>query len=102
VSRAVVALCLTPTRYPKSFLGTLLQHLKIVISDAELRIDPMLLQCCQGDFSEISGHLTRHYVSQLKQWSFTLITSASPFQNVKVSLAPQRRSTAPTHAPASH
>jgi len=64
--------------YPATALGLVLRTLRIGIANATVELQGAALVEWRGSSEALQARLTHHYVTQLKQWTFTLLSAASP------------------------
>jgi hypothetical protein len=61
-----------------SSLAFLLRNLKVGISGAQIELRGATIANWRGSRGALRMRLMHHYVAQLKQWTFTLLSSAAP------------------------
>jgi len=65
-------------QYPESTLGFALRALRVSLSNATVELREFALVAWRGTPNALVARMAHHYVMQLKQWTFTLLTAASP------------------------
>ena len=65
-------------QYPESTLAFALRALRVSLSNATVELRDFALVAWRGAPNALAARLAHHYLTQLKQWTFTLLTAASP------------------------
>lgn len=65
-------------QYPESVLGFALRALRVSLTNATVELRRFALVAWRGTADALAARLAHHYLAQLKQWTFTLLTAASP------------------------